>query len=104
MIFRRKRPEEGGGLEIGGEPSAPAEAPGSSGKPFTRIPPAEGGPRPLAGITRPAGAAAARPGAGEAPRRPPEIPTAPRKGERPAMPASEGKKLIVGRDIVLNGQ
>jgi cytoskeletal protein CcmA (bactofilin family) len=105
MIFRRKKPSAAGGGEAPGEdPASILEAGNPPIKPFVR-------PAGVDGLARPLGAAPKMPVPPavrtDAPRRVIDIPTAPRRSERTAAAAggpTEGKRLIVGREICLSGQ
>ena len=107
-MFRRKdtdgdAPRQEGVSASEGQPSV---------KPFTRpmgVEPPKAGPTPAAGPAKPAvptppTASVMRP---DAPRKAADIPNAARRPEPPKAPSSSGseaKRLIVGRDIILNGQ
>ncbi len=71
---------------------------GGAGEPPLKL---KGAPRPGAGVSPPSQPAAR---GGEATRRPGDFAPTPRRAERLAPLQSESRKLIVGRDISLNGE
>ncbi len=93
-MFRRKDTGEDGGAKTPREEASARGTPGAT--PQVRP---EGGDATLAGAYRPA--PAARPGP-DAYRRVIEVPGPPRR--EAALAPTESKKLIVGRDISLNGK
>lgn len=103
MIFRRKKPSGGTNSENPPEEATvTVEGVALPLKATPRVPGADSTAKPLS-------VAPKMPtplGRNDVPRRVIDIPNAPRRGERPssATPAAgEGKKLIVGREICLNG-
>lgn len=105
MIFRRKKPGGGDREPPRGEASASAEGGPPPLKSFARPGSVEGPTKPLASMP-PKAPVPPTTRSAELPRRIADIPNAPRKVDRPASASApaEGKKLIVGRDICLNGQ
>jgi cytoskeletal protein CcmA (bactofilin family) len=104
-MFRRNKDNEGGkGDEPEGEGMGQGEGPAPSVKAFTRPSGVDGIAKPTPVRPQPTtiGSAVLRP---EIPRRGVEIPGAPRRAEKAASTLNpDAKRLIVGRDIVLNGQ
>ncbi len=101
MIFKRRKPGEEGGSEAPREePPPPLDAGAAAARPFTRPASSELLARPLPAVPK---SAVAVPPRADLPRRVVDIPSLPRRVERPAAPAADSKKLIVGREICLNG-
>jgi len=98
MIFKRKS-SDGDGVARDDSASSLLAAGTPAAKPFTR-PALPEGIKPAAGAPKGPAAPLARP---DLPRRVVDIPAVPRRIDRPAAPAAESKKLIVGREIRLNG-
>ncbi|MFI4986078.1 MAG: polymer-forming cytoskeletal protein [Alphaproteobacteria bacterium] len=100
-MFKRKDSGEDGGSKSGREETPSRNAPGGqSAVPQSRVPTAETMDASLAGNYR--ATPPARPGP-EVYRRVIEVPGGPRRDVGPSAP-TESKKLIVGRDISLNGK
>jgi cytoskeletal protein CcmA (bactofilin family) len=99
MIFKRKS-SDGDGVSRSEPPGSLLATGTPPGKPFTRPILPEGPARPAA---TPAMGPAIPVTRADLPRRVVDIPAVPRRIDRPAAPAGESKKLIVGREIRLNG-
>jgi cytoskeletal protein CcmA (bactofilin family) len=101
MIFRRKKPNEGEAPESPRDEPAPLlDAGVPAVKPFQRPSISEPAVKPVALASKIPSAPPAR---GDAARRIVEVPAGPRRADRAPSAPSEGKKLLVGRDICLNG-
>lgn len=102
MMFNRKKLGEQGGIEMSQESTRPQSGEGTPpGKFSVRPPGVDGHDSSLMGASKSGPMPSARPGI-DVFRRGVDI-SNPSKGERTSM-SSESKKLIVGRDISLNGR
>jgi cytoskeletal protein CcmA (bactofilin family) len=104
-MFRRNKENEGGKSDGPTEGISSADIPPPSVKAFSRPVGLDGAGKPTPTPPRPQGGPTApsvlRP---EIPRRAVDIPGVARRPEKAPAPNPDAKRLIVGRDIVLNGQ